>query len=104
MVLPIDPGLLVGSNRRSRPVHQIDAEQLLRQIAGEYLFAGITRAVMESLASENGARLQVLSAADGNIGDRLDSLRRQENTLRQESITSELLDVVTGAQAIMENP
>ena len=70
----------------------------------EYLFGEITRAVMESLASENGARLRVMETADHNIADKLDKFRLKEHTLRQEAITSELLDVVTGSEAILARP
>ena len=75
----------------------------MRQLASEFLFAEITRAVMESLTSENGARLRVMEAADHNIGDKLERLHRSENALRQEAITSELLDIVTGSEAILGN-
>ena len=100
-VLPLDPALLVGSERRSPPLHHLAPDALLQRFASEYLFAEITRAVMESLASENGARLRVMETADHNIGDKLKGLRRSENALRQEAITSELLDVVTGSEAIL---
>jgi F-type H+-transporting ATPase subunit gamma len=100
-ILPLDPALWVGSERRSPPLHHLAPDTLLQRIASEYLFAEITRAVMESLASENGARLRVMEMADHNIGDKLGNLRRAENTLRQEAITSELLDVVTGSEAIL---
>lgn len=100
-ILPLDPALLAGSEQRSPPLHHLAPDLLLRRLAGEYLFAEITHAVMESLASENGARLRVMETADHNIGDKLDDLRRKEHGLRQESITSELLDVVTGAEAVL---
>jgi F-type H+-transporting ATPase subunit gamma len=103
-VLPLDPALLAGSQRRSPPLHQIAPEVLLQRLAGEYLFAEITRAIMESLASESAARLMVMQSADRNIDDKLQALRRSENVLRQEAITSELLDVVTGAMAVLETP
>ncbi len=102
-VLPLDPALLVGSEQRSPPLHHLAPDVLLQRLASEYLFAELTRAVMESLASENGARLRVMEAADHNIGDKLEGLRRSENALRQEAITSELLDVVTGSEAILNN-
>jgi F-type H+-transporting ATPase subunit gamma len=100
-ILPLDPALLVGSERRSPPLCHLAPDALLQRLASEYLFAEITRAVMESLASENGARLRVMETADHNIGDKLEGLRRWENALRQEAITSELLDVVTGSEAIL---
>jgi F-type H+-transporting ATPase subunit gamma len=100
-VLPLEPALLVGSERRSPPLHHLASDALLQRLASEYLFAEITRAVMESLASENGARLRVMEAANHNIGDKLEGLRRSENALRQEAITSELLDVITGSEAVL---
>jgi F-type H+-transporting ATPase subunit gamma len=102
-ILPLDPTLLVGSRRRGAPLHQIAPGILLQQLAREYLFAEITRAVMESFASENAARLRVMENADHNIADKLAEMRRLENALRQEAITSELIDVVTGAEAIFSH-
>ncbi len=99
-ILPLDPKLLARAPR-TVPLHQLDPEALLAELAGEYLFAEITRSVMESLASENGARLQVMEAADRNIADKLDTLRRRERAVRQDAITAELLDVITGAEAVM---
>lgn len=45
----------------------------------------------------------MLTAASKNISDKLDDLRRKERTLRQESITTEFLDVVVGAEAVIES-
>ena len=87
---------------RGPPLHHLPAEVLLRQLASEYLFAEVTRAVMEALASENGARLRVMETADSNIDGKLATLRRDEHVLRQQSITSELIDVVTGSQAVLD--
>ena len=100
-VLPLDPGLLVRSARTSPPLHHLAPAVLLQRLAGEYLFAEISRAVMESLASENGARLGVMENADRNIADKLEAIQRRERALRQESITAELIDVVTGAEAVL---
>lgn len=100
-ILPLDPALLARSRRRSPPLHHLAPDILLQRLANEYLFAEITRAVMESLASENAARLRVMEAADHNIADKLELLRRREQVLRQESITSELIDVVTGYEAAL---
>lgn len=100
-ILPLDPALLLRSDRHAPPLHHIEPDLLLERLAGEYLFGEITRAAMESLASENGARLRVMEAADHNMGDKLDQLRHQEHALRQEAITAELLDVVIGSEAIL---
>lgn len=100
-VLPLDPKLMAGRASVTPPLHHIAPEPLLRELGGEYLFAEITRAVMESLASENGARLALMERAGHNIDEKLDDLRRDQNRLRQEAITAELLDVVTGSEAIL---
>jgi len=103
-LLPLDPSLFSGPVSRNPPLHQLAPDVLLRRLANEYLFAEVTRAIMESLTSENAARLRVMESADHNIGDKLEDLVRNEHTLRQEAITSELLDVVTGAEAILGQP
>jgi F-type H+-transporting ATPase subunit gamma len=90
------------TSRRPPPLAQLPPEQLLRQLDREYLFAALSQALMDSFASENAARLRVMESADHAIADKLDGLRRAENDLRQEAITSELLDVVTGSQAILD--
>jgi F-type H+-transporting ATPase subunit gamma len=101
-ILPLDPALLAGDAQVANPpLHHLPPERLLEQLAEEYLFAEITHAAMESLASENGARLRAMETADHNMGDRLDELQKRARTLRQEAITAELLDVVTGAEAIL---
>lgn len=87
--------------RRAPPLAQLPPADLLRALDREYLFAALSQAMMDSFASENAARLRVMEAADHAIADKLEGLRRDENDLRQEAITSELLDVVTGSEAIM---
>jgi len=100
-LLPLDPALLQAAAPRSPPLHHLAPEILLQRLADEYLFAEITRAIMESFASENAARLRVMEAADHSIGEKLETLHRRENTLRQDAITEELIDVVTGSEAIL---
>ncbi len=90
-----------GAKMRPPPLHQLPPRELLRELAGEYLFAEIGRALIESLIAENEIRLGVLTAANKNISDKLEELRRKERTLRQETITTELLDVVVGAEAVI---
>lgn len=100
-IMPLDPALLHDGTAAAPPVTHLPPSELLPALAGEYLVAEITHALTESLTSESAARLSAMDLADHNIGNRLDDLTRQERHLRQESITSELLDVVTGAEALM---
>jgi F-type H+-transporting ATPase subunit gamma len=98
-ILPIPPEAF-GKAAAEPPLHHLSAAELLSQIAEEYLLAQLAEAVMEGLAGINEVRLRVLTAADTNIGDKIDSLTQQARSLRQEEITAELLDIVTGAEAI----
>ncbi len=102
-VVPIDPALLAAKTPRAPPLHHLDAQLLLERLIEEHLFADLVLAMMETLASENGARLQVMKAADQNIEGKLADLTRRARDVRQEAITSELLDVVTGAEAILHS-
>ena len=99
-ILPIDPAVLARAGATGAPMYHLPPDLLLDRLAEEYLFSEITRAVMQSLASENGARLRVMESADRSIGEKLDGLHRDERVLRQEAITSELLDVVVGSEAV----
>lgn len=87
----------------SAPLHHLPPADLLDALAGEYLFAEIADALMESLAAENGARLRTMDAASRNIEDRLETLHRQERAARQEQTTADMIDVVTGAEAVNGN-
>lgn len=100
-LLPLDPALFAHGETATPPLHYLPCDVLLDRLAEEYVFAELTRAATESLASENGARLGAMEAAAHNIEDKLGQLREQERSLRQEAITTEMLDVVTGAEAIL---
>jgi F-type H+-transporting ATPase subunit gamma len=69
-------------------------------LSSEYLFAEVADALMDSLASENAARLRTMSGASRNIDEKLDRLHRNEHVARQEEMTADMLEIVTGAEAI----
>jgi F-type H+-transporting ATPase subunit gamma len=92
-----------GTRSSPPPLSQLKPRALLPELAGEYLLAEVNRALIEALAEENQIRLGVLTAANKNIMNKLEDLHRTEHTLRQETITAELLDVVVGAQAILDD-
>jgi len=87
---------------RSEPILTAPPEELLPPLIEEYIFVELYRAMLESNASENGARLLAMSAAATNIEDRIGTLKNQYQSVRQDVITSELLDVVGGAEALRE--
>jgi F-type H+-transporting ATPase subunit gamma len=99
-VLPLDVPHASGADPLDAPLHHLPASELFDGLASEYLFAEIADALMASLASENATRLHTMDAASRNIDDRLEKLVRDERAARQEKTTSDMLDVVTGAEAV----
>lgn len=104
-LFPLDINWLKGLGEkkwpsRSLPTFSMDADQLFSALVRQYLFFSLYRAFIESLASENGSRLMAMQMAEKNIEDHLSELTVQFNRQRQEAISSELLDVVTGFEAL----
>ena len=66
----------------------------------QYLFISLYRALIQSLASENAARLMAMQAAEKNILETLDDLQAMFREQRQAAITAELLDIVSGFEAL----
>lgn len=85
---------------RTLPTYSMDVDQLFSSLVRQYLFFTLYRAFVESLASENASRLLSMQAAEKNIEEHLNDLNVRFHKQRQEAITSELLDVVTGFEAL----
>ena len=73
---------------------------MLEKLVGDYVFALLTEAAVESLAAENAARFAAMGSAYDNVSRKLEELRQDARQARQSEITTELLDLVTGAEAI----
>ena len=84
----------------SLPMFTMERRRLLSCIVRQYLFVSLFRACAESLSSENASRITAMQAAEKSIEQRLDDLRSSFNQLRQSAITEELLDVVSGFEAL----
>jgi len=82
------------------PLHYLPTPLLLERLTEAYIFALLTEAVTESIASENNARFLAMQAAHDNAARRLGELRQALALARQDEITTELLDLVTGAMAL----
>jgi F-type H+-transporting ATPase subunit gamma len=76
------------------------AEALLRTILPMYVENQMYRALVETAASEHGARRTAMKSATDNAGDMIDFLRRTYNRARQAQITQELAEIVGGAEAL----
>jgi len=80
----------------------MNRETLLSRLIQQYLFVSLFRACAESLAGENASRIASMQAAERNIKERLLNLQAEFNQRRQTAITEELLDVVSGFEALEE--
>ncbi len=105
-LLPIRPaGLLAesgGAEAGAGPDFIIEpaTDELLRSLLPKFLEMKVYSAVLESLASEFTARRNAMKQATDAADEMIDALTRQYNRARQESITKELLEVVSGAEAL----
>ncbi|MDP6438618.1 MAG: FoF1 ATP synthase subunit gamma [Candidatus Brocadiia bacterium] len=95
-------GAARGPQFRCEPILTASPDELLGDLAEEYFFIQLYRALLEGHASENGARLLAMTAASSNIDDSLAELTKDYQSARQDAITGELLDVVGGAEALRE--
>lgn len=86
---------------RTLPTFTMDRESLFTSLTRQYIFFSLYRAFVESIASENASRLASMQVAEKNIEERLRDLNAGFNIQRQTSITSELLDIMTGFEALM---
>lgn len=77
-----------------------EAEEALDLIIPKYIKSLLFGALVESLASENGARMQAMDNATNNANDMIDHLELSYNRARQAAITQELTEIVAGAAAI----
>ena len=104
VLLPLDPATFRSPQPwagRSLPSHYGDREALLTSLLGEWLFIASFRACAESLASEHASRLLAMQNAERNIEERLTALHTLYHRQRQEAITTELLDVIVGFEAML---
>ena len=85
---------------RSLWIYEPDPEEILKRLAPDYVEISIYRALLESTASEHGARMTAMRNASKNAGDLIDRLTLEMNRARQAEITQEILEVVAGADAL----
>jgi F-type H+-transporting ATPase subunit gamma len=85
---------------RSLWIYEPDPEEILRRLAPDYVEISIYRALLESTASEHGARMTAMRSASDNAGELIDDLTLQANRQRQADITAEIMEVVAGAEGL----
>jgi F-type H+-transporting ATPase subunit gamma len=80
--------------------YEPDPEEILKRLVPDYVEISIYRALLESTASEHGARMTAMRNASDNAGDLIQNLTLEMNRARQAEITQEILEVVAGAEGL----
>jgi F-type H+-transporting ATPase subunit gamma len=106
-VLPISQDILETDEEERRDdalrgdfIFEPEPEEILARLLPVYLETQVFRALLESTASEQGARMTAMRNASKNAGELIDRLTLQMNRARQAEITQEILEVVGGAEAL----
>jgi F-type H+-transporting ATPase subunit gamma len=83
-------------------IYEPEPEQILERLLPVYVETELYRALLESAASEQGARMTAMRNASKNAGELIEQLTLQMNRARQAEITQEILEVVAGADALTQ--
>ena len=98
------PLLPVASPTEAEPavdyIFEPERPELLARLLPRYVEAQIIQALLEAIASEHGARMTAMDNATRNAGDMIAKLTLSMNRARQATITKELMEIVSGAEAL----
>lgn len=99
-LLPLDYGRFERPIDGELPLTNLEPAILLERLAVEYVHAQLCEAAIYAFEAENEARMAAMSAARSNIQDKLEDLQARERRLRQTEITSEIVELSAGAEAL----
>ena len=108
-LLPLQQASILGddeeaesddADQRALVEYEPDPEEILKRLVPDYVEISIFRALLESTASEHGARMTAMRSASENAGELIDDLTLEMNRARQAEITQEIMEVVAGAEAL----
>jgi F-type H+-transporting ATPase subunit gamma len=101
-LLPIDFERFGRPEQTQAPLIALAPDVLLERLAEEYVYAQLCTAALHAFAAENEARMIAMLSARNNIDGRLAVLQRRERQLRQEEITTEVVELAAGAEALKD--
>jgi F-type H+-transporting ATPase subunit gamma len=99
-LLPIVPKDVEPGTYVSEYIYEPNAREVLNQILPKHIEVQIFRALLESSASEHGARMTAMDSASKNASEMIGKLTLQYNRARQAAITKELMEIISGAESI----
>ena len=86
--------------RRAMVEYEPDPKEILARLIPDYVEISVYRALLESTASEHGARMTAMRNASENAGELIEDLTLEMNRARQAEITQEIMEVVAGAESL----
>jgi F-type H+-transporting ATPase subunit gamma len=99
-LLPIVPKEVDEGTQVTDYIYEPNATEVLDEILPKHIEVQIFRSLLESAASEHGARMTAMDSASKNASEMIGKLTLQYNRARQASITKELLEIISGAESI----
>ena len=99
-LLPVEPPPLGPETSATEYVYEPSETFMLDWVMPRYVEVRVFRALLESTASEHGARMTAMESATNNAGDMIARLTLKYNRARQEAITTELMDIVNGVESM----
>jgi F-type H+-transporting ATPase subunit gamma len=102
-LLPVDTSTLTITDSVAMSELEVepdDDDTLLDALVKKYIDYTMYYALLDSLAAEHSARMQAMDAATNNAGDMVKSLKVKFNKARQESITTELIEIISGMESL----
>lgn len=96
----IDPEKKDGEDSKTLMNYEPEPEEALSMLIPKYVCSLIFGALVTSVASENGARMQAMDSATTNAEELIDNLSLAYNRARQGAITQELTEIISGAEAL----
>jgi len=99
-LLPIVPKEVAEDAQVTNYIYEPNATEVLDEILPKHIEVQIFRSLLESAASEHGARMTAMDSASKNASEMIGKLTLQYNRARQAAITKELLEIISGAESI----
>jgi F-type H+-transporting ATPase subunit gamma len=101
-LLPIERAKIAGGERPGAYIFEPSPQALLGHILPRHVQFQVLRTLLDSQAAEQASRMTAMDAASKNAADMIDQLTLTYNRTRQAGITRELIEIVSGAQALAE--
>jgi len=99
-LLPIEPEEFASGDLADDYIYEPEPARLFEQLLPHYVQQTVFQSLLESVAAEHAARMTAMDNATKNAGELIESLTLTMNRVRQASITTEIIEVVSGAEAL----